>query len=62
MSRRAEIIMHLVLSVIVVVGFSALVVVGALSVVRDLLALTKHRPSSVLDELGEDLLKRKNTP
>ena len=46
--------MSLLLSVVVVLGFAALVVLGALSVVRDLLALTKHRPPSVFDELRED--------
>jgi hypothetical protein len=54
MSTSAEIIMYLLLSVVVVLGFAALVVLGALSVVRDLLALTKHRPSSIFDELRED--------
>jgi hypothetical protein len=54
MSRSAEIIMSLLLSVVGVLGFAALVVLGALSVFRDLLALTKHRPSSVFDELRED--------
>ena len=46
--------MHLLLSIVVVVGFAVVVVLGALSVVRDLLALTKHRPPSVFDELRED--------
>jgi hypothetical protein len=46
--------MQLLLSVVVVVGFAVVVVLGALSVVRDLLALTKHRPPSVFDELRED--------
>ena len=46
--------MQLLLSVVVVVGFAVVVVLGALSVVRDLLALTKHRPPSVFDALGED--------
>jgi hypothetical protein len=54
MSRSAEVIMSLLLSVVVVLVFAALVVLGALSVVRDLLALTKHRPASVFDELRED--------
>jgi hypothetical protein len=45
--------MSLLLSA-VALGFTALVVLGALSAVRDLLALTKHRPSSVFDELHED--------
>jgi hypothetical protein len=45
--------MYLLLSV-VVMGFAVVVVLGALSVARDLLALTKHRPPSVFDELRED--------
>jgi cytoskeletal protein RodZ len=54
MSRGAEVIMHLLLSIVVVVGFAVVVVLGALSVVVDLLALTKHRPPSIFDELRED--------
>ena len=46
--------MHLLLSIVVVIGFAVVVVLGALSVVRDLLALTKHRPPSLFDELRED--------
>jgi len=46
--------MHLLLSIVVVIGFVVVVVLGTLSVVRDLLALTKHRPPSVFDELRED--------
>ena len=46
--------MHLLLSIVVVIGFAAVVVLGALSVIRDLLALTKHRPPSVFDALRED--------
>ena len=45
--------MQLLLSV-VVFGFAVVVVFGTLSVGRDLLALTKHRPPSVFDELRED--------
>ena len=45
--------MHLLLS-IVVIGFAFVVVLGARSFVRDLLALTKHRPPSVFDALRED--------
>jgi hypothetical protein len=45
--------MHLLLS-IVVVGFAYVVVLGARSFARDLLALTKHRPPSVFDALRED--------
>jgi hypothetical protein len=54
MSRNAEVIMQLLLSVVVVFGFAVVVVFGTLSVGRDLLALTKHRPPSVFDELRED--------
>ena len=46
--------MHLLLSIVVVIGFAVVVVLGTLSVVGDLLALTKHRPPSVFDELRED--------
>jgi hypothetical protein len=46
--------MHLLLSIVVVVGFAVVVVFGALSVAVDLLALTKHQPPSVFDELRED--------
>ena len=46
--------MHLLLSIVVVIGFAFVVVLGALSVARDLLALTKHRPPSVFDALRED--------
>jgi hypothetical protein len=54
MPRGAEVIMHLVLSIIVVIGFAVAVVLGTLSAVGDLLALTKHRPPSIFDELRED--------
>jgi hypothetical protein len=46
--------MHSLLPIVVVIGFAVVVVLGTLSVVRDLLALTKHRPPSVFDELRED--------
>ena len=46
--------MHLLLSILVVIGFAVVVVLGTLSIVRDLLALTKHRPHSVFDDLRED--------
>ena len=46
--------MYLLLSVVVVIGFAVVVVLGALSVARDLLALTKHRSPSVFDALRED--------
>jgi hypothetical protein len=54
MSRGAEVIMYLLLSIVVVTGFAVLIVLGALSVARDLLALAKHRPPSVFDALRED--------
>jgi hypothetical protein len=46
--------MYLLLSVVIVIGFAVVVVLGALSVVTDLLALTTHRPPSIFDELRED--------
>ena len=46
--------MHLLFSIVVVIGFAFVVVLGALSVARDLLALTRHRPPSVFDALRED--------
>jgi hypothetical protein len=45
--------MYLLLAV-VVIGFAVVVVLGALSVARDLLVLTKHRPPSLFDALRED--------
>jgi hypothetical protein len=46
--------MHLLFSIVVVIGFAFVVVLGALIVVRDLLASTKHRPPSVLDAFREN--------
>jgi len=46
--------MHSLLSIVVAIGFAVVVVLGTLSIVRDLLALTKHRPPSVFNELRED--------
>ena len=46
--------MHLLLSIVAVIGFSFVVLLGAMSVARDLLALTRHRPPSVFDALRED--------
>jgi hypothetical protein len=46
--------MHLLLSIVVAVGFAVVVVLGVLSVAVDLLALTNHRPPSIFDELRED--------
>ena len=46
--------MRLLLSIIVVIGFTFVVVLGLLSVVADLLALTRHRPPSIFDESPDD--------
>jgi len=46
--------MRLLLSIFVVIGFTFVVVLGLLSVVADLLALTRHRPPSIFDESPED--------
>jgi hypothetical protein len=46
--------MHLLLSIVAVIGFAFVVLLGAMSVARDLLALTRHRPPSVFDALRED--------
>jgi hypothetical protein len=53
MSTIVEITMRLLLSIIVVIGFTFVVVLGLRSFVADLLALTRHRPS-VFDEFTED--------
>ena len=45
--------MRLLLSIIVVIGFTFVVVLGLLSVVADLLTLTRHRPPSFFDESSE---------
>jgi hypothetical protein len=54
MSTIVEITMRLLLSIIVVIGFTFVVVLGLRSFVADLLALTRHRPPSVFDEFAED--------
>jgi hypothetical protein len=46
--------MRLLLSIIVVIGFTFVVVLGLLSVVADLLALTRHRPPSIFDEFPDE--------
>jgi hypothetical protein len=46
--------MHLLLSMALISGSAVVVLVGTLSVIRDLLALTNHRPPEVFDELRED--------
>jgi hypothetical protein len=54
MSRVEEIAMHLLISIAIVIGFTFVVVLGLLSAVADLLALTRHRPPSFCDEFPED--------
>jgi hypothetical protein len=54
MSRIEEITMHLLLSLAIVIGFTFIVVLGLLSVVADLLTLTRHRPPSIFDEFPEE--------
>ena len=54
MWRIEEISMHLLISFAIVIGFTLVVALGLLSIVADLLALTRHRPPSYFDELSED--------
>jgi hypothetical protein len=54
MSRIAEIIMHIFLWIIIVIGFIVVVVLGALSVVTDLLAINNYRPPLLSDEDPEE--------
>jgi hypothetical protein len=54
MSRIVEITMRLLLSIAIVIGFTFVVVVGVLSIVRDLLALTSHRPPSFFDDFPDE--------
>jgi hypothetical protein len=60
MSRIAEIIMHLLLSIIAVIGFIFLAVLSALSVVGDLLAISNYRPPLLSDEDPEEDLETKD--
>lgn len=46
--------MRLLLSIAIVIGFTFIVVMGVLSVVRDLLALTSHRPPSFFDDFPDE--------
>jgi hypothetical protein len=46
--------MHLLLTIAVISGFAVVVVLGILSLIRDLLALTNHPLAEVFDELHED--------
>jgi hypothetical protein len=54
MWRIEEISMHLLICFAIVIGFTLVVALGLLSVVADLLALTRHRPPSFFDESSED--------
>jgi hypothetical protein len=54
MSRIAEIIMHLFLSIIIVVGFIVVVVLSALSVAADLVSIDNYRPPLLSDEDPDD--------
>jgi hypothetical protein len=46
--------MHILLFMIVTLGFALVVILGALSVVTDLLALTRHRPPSIFSAFTEE--------
>jgi hypothetical protein len=46
--------MRLVLSVIIALGFTLLVILGALRLVADLLAMSTHRQPSFPDEFSEE--------
>jgi len=46
--------MRLLLSIAIVIGFTFVAVVGVLSIVRDLLALTSHRPPSFFDDFPDE--------
>ena len=53
--KIAETIMRVLLSIIVVIGFAFLVILGALRLVADLVAMSTHRQPSFPDEFsGED--------
>jgi hypothetical protein len=52
--KIAESIMGVLLSIIVVIGFTLLVILGALRVVADLLAVSTHRQPSFPDEFPEE--------
>jgi hypothetical protein len=46
--------MHILLFTIVTLGFALVVILGALSVVTDILALTRRRPPSIFDAFTEE--------
>jgi hypothetical protein len=52
--KIAETIMRVLLSIIVVIGFTFLVIMGALRVLADLLTMNTHRQPSFSDEFPED--------
>jgi hypothetical protein len=54
MWRIEEITMHLLIAFAIVIGFTFLVVLGLLSVVSELMELTRHRPPSFFDDSFED--------
>jgi hypothetical protein len=52
--KIAETIMRVLLSIIVVIGFTFLVILGALRLLADLLAMNTHRQPSFSDEFPEE--------
>ena len=52
--KIAETIMRVLLSIIVVIGFAFLVILGALRLVADLVAMSTHRQPSFPDEVAEE--------
>ena len=46
--------MRILLFTFIAFGFTFVVVLGVLSVVADLLALSRHRPPSIFDAFGEE--------
>jgi hypothetical protein len=52
--KIAETIMRVLLSIIVVIAFAFLVILGALRVLADLLAMNTHRQRSFSDEFPEE--------
>ena len=50
----AEIAMRILLFLIAAIGFTFVVVLGLLSVLADLLELTRHRPPSIRDAFTEE--------
>jgi hypothetical protein len=48
------VVMHILLLTFIAFGFAFVVILGLLSVVADLLALSRHRPPSVFDAFAEE--------